>query len=219
MPVYAQMTAATPCSTGDAKIGVMSDTCEYTIELLDQSGKLIPATVAVSTWYGATTSGRQRDRRVSIRWPSGEVEAVEFSVYHAFAAAREQLEPRGLMPQCYGACPEVQVSGMAVEMGDGTIAYRLSDPRDGWGGPTVNIFDSAAPLSFGSRHRQRQVVCSVSPRCHRRIVACPSHDCPDTNRCRNVDPCLPINPPIQPRGLLTSRLSVNRLKHHVKLGA
>lgn len=133
----------------------MSDTCEYTIELLDQSGNLIPATVEVSTWYGDTTRGRQRNCRVSIRWPSGEVDAVEFSVYHAFAAAREQLEPRGLMPQCYGACPEVQVSGMSVEMGDGTNAYRLSDPRDGWGGPTVNIFDFAPDISPAPVDEQR----------------------------------------------------------------
>lgn len=95
-----------------------------------------------------------------IQWPGGKVEAVEFSVYHAFASAREQLEPLGLMPQCYGACPEVQVSGMAVDMGDGTIAYRLRDPRDGWGGPTVNIFESApdipAPVEKQRKFRRRR---------------------------------------------------------------
>jgi hypothetical protein len=79
----------------------------------------------------------------------------EFSVYHAFAATREQLEPFGLVPQCYGACPEVQVSGMAVDMGDGTIAYRLSDPQDGWGGPTVNIFDTGPDISPASVKEQR----------------------------------------------------------------
>lgn len=133
----------------------MHDTYEYIIELLDESGKRIPATIAVCVWDRDTPSGRQRDCSLRIGYPGGQVEAVEFSVYHAFASAREQLEPLGLMPQCYGACPEVQVSGMAVDMGDGTIAYRLRDPLDGWGGPTVNIFDTGPDISPASVKEQR----------------------------------------------------------------
>ena len=90
-----------------------------------------------------------------IAWPEGNFEATDRSVYHAFAAVREQLEPLGLVPLCYGACPEVQVSGMAVEMSDGIIAYQLSDPRDGWGGPTVNIFDTGPDISPASVAEQR----------------------------------------------------------------
>lgn len=133
----------------------MHDTCEYIIDLLDESGKRIPAAIEVCVWDRDMPSGRQRDCSLRIGWPGGQVEAVEFSVYHAFASAREQLEPLGLMPQCYGACPEVQVSGMAVDMGDGTVAYRLSDPRDGWGGPTVNIFDTGPDISPASVKEQR----------------------------------------------------------------
>ncbi len=133
----------------------MFERCEYTIDLLDESGQRIPAIVDVDVWDGDTASGRRRDCKLRIRWQQGCVEAVAFSVYHAFASAREQLEPLGLMPQCYGACPEVQVSGMAVDMGDGTIAYRLSDPRDGWGGPTVNIFDTGPDISPATVTEQR----------------------------------------------------------------
>ena len=117
----------------------------YEVLLASASGQTMPATVEVSITY--RDEDGQRDCRLRIAWAEGNVEATDRSVYHAFAAAREQLEPLGLMPLCYGACPEVQVSGMAVEMSDGIIAYRLSDPRDTWGGPTVNIFETGSDIS------------------------------------------------------------------------
>lgn len=129
----------------------------FHIHLKDSGGTEIPATAEVRiTHRDEPTGGWARQCRVQIAWPDGNVEATDRSVYHAFAAVREQLEPLGLVPLCYGACAEVQVSGMAVEMSDGIIAYRLSDPRDGWGGPTVNIFDTGPDISPASVAEQRQ---------------------------------------------------------------
>ena len=129
----------------------------YAIQLSNASGETIPATAEVSvTHVDEPEGGWSRRCWVRIAWPDGNVEATDRSVYHAFAAVREQLEPLGLVPLCYGACPEVQVSGMAVEMSDGIIAYRLSDPRDGWGGPTVNIFDTGPDISPASVAEQRE---------------------------------------------------------------
>ncbi|HBN78458.1 MAG TPA: hypothetical protein DD473_22135 [Planctomycetaceae bacterium] len=129
----------------------------YQIDLEDSTGIKIPATAEVSvTHQDEPAGGWSRQCKVQIVWPDGNFEATDRSVYHAFAAVREQLEPLGLVPLCFGACPEVQVSGMAVEMSDGIIAYRLSDPRDGWGGPTVNIFDSGPDISPASVAEQRQ---------------------------------------------------------------
>ena len=135
----------------------MSNDEIYHINLAGPSGTTIPATAEVSvTHQDEPAGGWSRRCRVQIAWPDGNVEATDRSVYHAFAAVREQLEPLGLVPLCYGACPEVQVSGMAVEMSDGIIAYRLSDPRDGWGGPTVNIFDTGPDISPASVAEQRE---------------------------------------------------------------
>ena len=124
----------------------------YEIILSDQSGRAIPATVEVHVTY-REEDGR-RNCRLRIAWADGNVEAADFSVYHAFASAREQLEPLGLMPQCYGACPEVQVSGMAVDCSGGTIAYRMNDPQVRWG-PTVNIFDTGPDISPAPVAEQR----------------------------------------------------------------
>ena len=135
----------------------MANDERYDIHLADPSNTKIPATIDVSIAHHDDSSGGWSPRcKVRIEWLDGNVEATDRSVYHAFAAAREQLEPLGLMPLCYGACPEVQVSGMAVEMSDGIMAYRLSDPRDGWGGPTVNIFDTGPDISPASVAEQRE---------------------------------------------------------------
>lgn len=129
----------------------------YQIDLEDSTGTKIPATAEVHvTHHDEPAGGWSRRCRVQIAWAEGNVEATDRSVYHAFAAVREQLEPLGLVPLCYGACPEVQVSGMAVEMSDGIIAYRLSDPSDGWGGPTVNIFETGPDISPASVSEQRE---------------------------------------------------------------
>ena len=134
----------------------MSNNETYDIRLAGPSGTEIPATAKVSvTHHDEPAGGWSRQCWVQIAWPDGNVEATDRSVYHAFAAVREQLEPLGLVPLCYGACPEVQVSGMAVEMSDGIIAYRLSDPRAGWGGPTVNIFDTGPDISPAPVAEQR----------------------------------------------------------------
>jgi hypothetical protein len=132
------------------------DRMNYDILLSDNSGAKIPAKVFVRVYnYSASESGRpRRDCKLQISWAGGKAESVEFSVYHAFASAREQLEPLGLIPQCYGACPEVQVTGMAVDMGDGTIAYRQPS-RYERRGPTVNIFDTAPDIQPGSVASQR----------------------------------------------------------------
>ncbi len=124
----------------------MAETRSYEIKLCDGTGTMMPATVDVRVYDRDEDGRRKRECTVRVSWRDTSVEAVEFSVYHAFASAREKMEPLGLIPQCYGSCPEVQVSGMAVDMGDGTIAYRLSRPDQGWHEPTVNIFDTASDI-------------------------------------------------------------------------
>ena len=134
---------------------------DYDIFVSDTSGRRLQAHVLVRRYDYDENGWPRRECKLRIEWTGGNVESNEFSVYHAFASAREKLEPLGLIPLCYGACPEVQVSGMAVDMGDGTIAYRLSSPDQGWHGPTVNIFDSApdiqpAPVAQQRNFRERR---------------------------------------------------------------
>ncbi|MFN3192845.1 MAG: hypothetical protein ACE361_20210 [Aureliella sp.] len=122
----------------------------YEIHLSDQNGAMIPAKVEVDL-----SSGAFGHYQLRISWQDGTVEAEDYSVYHAFALAREKMEPLGLVPQCYGACPEVHVSGMAVEMGHGISAYKLSRPDERWDAPMVNIFDNGPDVHPASVEAQR----------------------------------------------------------------
>lgn len=133
----------------------MFETCEHTIDLLDESEKWVPSTVEVSVWDRDPSNGRQCDSTLSIQCRGGNVGIVNFSVYREFALALEQLKPNGLFPYCYGACPQVHVSCMDEEMVDCTMAYRLSDEQDGWVGLTVKILDytpEIVPTNVERRH-------------------------------------------------------------------
>ena len=127
----------------------------YSIELIDSHGDRVGAEVEVTVRDWTEDQRRHRPCTVRLTWQEHVVEATEFSVYHAFQNVREQLEANGLVPYCYGSCPDVRVSGMAVDMGDGTLAYRMSQSSGVGLPPMVNVFDSEPGLKLGSVAEQR----------------------------------------------------------------
>lgn len=129
-------------------------TSRYELGLVGGAERLnAQVVVAVRDW---TEHGlRHRPCTVVITWADQSVESTADSVYHAFRAAREQLERLGLTPDCYGSCPDVQTSGMLCDMGDGTMAYRMGGVAGGERPPTVNIFDSEPGLKLGTVAEQK----------------------------------------------------------------
>ena len=127
----------------------------YSIELVDSHGGRVGAEVEVTVREWTADERRHRPCTVRLAWRDHSVEATEFSVYHAFQKVREQLEAHDLIPYCFGACPDVRVSGMAVDMGDGTLAYRMSKSTGVGRPPMVNIFESEPGLTLGSVAEQR----------------------------------------------------------------
>ena len=117
-------------------------TKEYEIELIDKESAYHDATVTV--WYMAWREGGYSKTRCILRieHAGGTVRAEFSDVYHAFQNARAELEQSGLLPLCWGACADVQVSGMALSMGDGTKAYRMSTRSDEASSEVVSIFDT-----------------------------------------------------------------------------
>jgi len=67
-----------------------------------------------------------------------EAEARDF--FEALCLIRQQLEPEGLIPFCYGASLNVYPSGMARDMGRGLKAYRLMEDKPVSGSDIVEIF-------------------------------------------------------------------------------
>ncbi len=123
--------------------------------LLASPHDTVPALVT-STVLDDTANGRRsRPCTVIISWAAEAIEETAHSVYHAFQQARVLLEQRGLVPLCQGSRPLVQVSGMLVDMGDGTSAYDLENQTPGERPPLVCIFDSARPHEVAPVAEQR----------------------------------------------------------------
>jgi len=121
----------------------------YELQLM-QSDVRIPAQarVLVQDW----TEGERRHRpcTVTLSWNERSVSRTAHSVYHALRDVRALLEPEGIVLDCYGSCPDVLVSGMLIDMGDGTLAYRMSRASSNDRPPTVNIFETEPGLQLGS---------------------------------------------------------------------
>ncbi len=122
----------------------------HTVPLIGKDGQVAgeaPVEVVVR-------DGIRRSCTVSLNWEGRSFEATTGDTYHAFQEVRIQLEALGLLVLCYGSCPDVQVSGMCIDMGDGTYAYRLSQRQDGR--PVmVNIFDSEPGIEPSTVEQQR----------------------------------------------------------------
>jgi len=118
-------------------------TNEYTVAIVGESGRAAGnATIEVTVRDESKGGLRHRPCTVSLRWRDAVFEATESDVYLAFQLVRLKLEEFGLRPVCYGACSDVQVSGMLVDMGDGTEAYRMSTQVGDNAPEVVSIFES-----------------------------------------------------------------------------
>lgn len=131
-----------------------ASTKEYKIALRANDQRInADVIVYVREWQD---QGRHRDCTVTVKWHGNEVSNTSRSVYHAFREVRRELETKNLQADCYGACEDVQASGMVLDMGDGSDAYRMSLAENGVRPPLVNIFDSEPDLVIHSVSDQEQ---------------------------------------------------------------
>lgn len=117
---------------------------QHEVHFRDSKGSALEGAIFVHVEEAIEEGFRKRTCEVRIELPQRVVEAQHENVYHAFQKARQKLEPAGLLPVCWGACADVQVSAMAVDMSDGIRAYRMSTaPEDGLP-ELVSIFESGS---------------------------------------------------------------------------
>ncbi|WDQ18635.1 hypothetical protein [Rhodopirellula sp. P2] len=62
--------------------------------------------------------------------------------FDAFCQIREQLEPLGLLPQCYAAHRLAFPAGMSRSMGGGVKLYRLTLGKQALMGDLIHMFDT-----------------------------------------------------------------------------
>ena len=121
----------------------------YNLELRHAQTR-IPASAMVLVKDWTENGRRHRPCTVTLSWGKRSVSRTAGSVFHALREVRATLEPEGIFRDCYGSCRDVLVSGMAVDMGDGTIAYRTSVASSKGRPPTVNIFHTEPGLKLVS---------------------------------------------------------------------
>lgn len=76
-------------------------------------------------------AGRPDPRRCNLTLKSsvGTFESTDWNYFDALCQIREELEPLGWRPACYGACEDVYPSNMCRDMGQGMVAYRIEIGR------------------------------------------------------------------------------------------
>ncbi|MGO1078553.1 hypothetical protein [Inquilinus sp. CA228] len=82
-----------------------------------------------------------------------EAQATDF--FKALCLIRQQLEPEGFVPFCYGASLNVYPSGMARDMGRGLKAYRLTKGEPASRADLVEIFSAGPDVAPASVQAQQ----------------------------------------------------------------
>jgi hypothetical protein len=108
----------------------------YQVQLINRVGQAANGTFLLDEDDDA------EECRLALQYQDSELTAVADDYFEAMCRIRQQLEPTGWIPLCYGASRQVYPSGMARNMGcRGLKAYKLrigchASPKD-----LVAIFD------------------------------------------------------------------------------
>jgi hypothetical protein len=127
----------------------------FEVELADQAGARIPATLDCETKFWTEGQFTRRVCSISLKFRDSQLIASDRDYFEALCRLREQLAGLDLSPLCYGACRNVFPSGMLRDMGDGLRAYRLQLGRRAKP-DVVEIFASGDDLDIVSVETQRQ---------------------------------------------------------------
>ena len=84
--------------------------------------------------------------KLTCRYRGKAIDAESSDFFEALCLIRQQLEPEGLIPFCYGASLNVYPSGMARNMGGGLKAYRLTKGEPARMIDLVEIFQSGSDV-------------------------------------------------------------------------
>ena len=105
---------------------------KYNIQLISSSGELIHAVVEYDD--------DEAPYCVTLRFEDQKIQETAENVFTAFTGIRRILERLELRPVCFGASRNVYPSAMALSMGAGVKAYRLTMGTPAMRSDLVHIF-------------------------------------------------------------------------------
>jgi hypothetical protein len=128
----------------------------FDLSLVDATGRVIPANAEADCRDWTEDGFRKTEVRLVIRWAAGEAVEVDWNYFAALCRVREHLAALGLTPRCYGACRNLVLSGMCLDMALGAKGYlarlgqptRLSD--------LVSIFETGPDMELVSVAEQEE---------------------------------------------------------------
>ena len=122
-------------------------------------------------------TGRSCRLMCAVRGETHQAEEADF--FKALQTLRRRaLEPKGLIPFCYGASLKVWPSGMARDMGRGLKAYKIEKGRQA--SELVGIFDSGPDVIPAVADRNSVAGCIE-------LCETPTGKVAALNACRRVD--------------------------------
>ena len=100
------------------------------LTLVDATGEPVSAEVELKCRDWTEGGFRKTEVRLLVHWPGGEAPGTDWNYFAALCRAREKLATFGLIPRCYGACRNLVLSGMCLDMSLGRNGYlvRLGQP-------------------------------------------------------------------------------------------
>lgn len=103
------------------------------------------------------SNGEDDPRRsiLTLECQLGQFEATNWNYFDALCQIREQLEPSGWRPSCYGACEDVYPSNMCRDMERGMVAYRNEIGRPAAQEHLVETFATSSEIEPASVEQQR----------------------------------------------------------------
>ncbi|MFN3151140.1 hypothetical protein [Bremerella sp.] len=128
----------------------MAEAKRFEIELVHVSQAPCVGTFQLS-------SGKDDPRRclLTLECELGHFHASDWNYFDALCQIREELEPIGWRPRCYGACENVYPSNMCRDMGQGMVAYRNEIGRPAEHEHLVEIFATSPEIVPASVDEQR----------------------------------------------------------------
>ncbi len=128
----------------------------FDLSLVDAAGQVILANAETECRIWTEDGLDRTEVRLVVRWAAGEALGVDWNYFAALCRVREQMAALGLTPRCYGACRNLVLSGMCLDMTLGGKGYLAHLGRPTGLSDLVSIFASGPNMDLASVAEQEE---------------------------------------------------------------